>query len=67
MITPQEIAKRAESRYREVLRSWLVGEEHFPIKFPVGQISPNLVDRRKQIDILRANSKEVTGYGYDIE
>lgn len=67
MITPQEIAKRAERRYREVLRAWLVGEDKFPIEFPVGRLSPNLLERRQQIDALRDSSKEVTGNGYEIE
>lgn len=67
MITPQEVTKRAERRYREVLRAWLVGEDNFPIEFPVGKLSPNLIERRQQIDALRDGSKEVTGYGYEIE
>jgi hypothetical protein len=67
MITPQEIAKRAERRYREILRTWLAGEDNFPIEFPVGRLSPNLIERRQQIDALRDSSKEMTGYGYEIE
>ena len=67
MITPGEITRRAERKYRDVLRAWLAGENSFPIEFPVGQLSRKLIERQQQIEALRRGSCEVTGQGYVIE
>lgn len=66
MITPEEIIRRAERKYRHVLRAWLAGEDCFPMEFPAGRPSPKLAERRQQIERLRESSKEVTGQGYDL-
>ncbi len=67
MVTPDEIVKRAERKYHDVLRSWLSGEPSFPIEFPVGTLSKNLAERRQQIEQLREQSKAMCGSGYDLE
>jgi hypothetical protein len=67
MITPAEIVKKAERKYRVVLRAYLNNDDLFPLEFPVGHLSKNLVERRQQIDDLRQPSKEITGQGYTLE
>lgn len=67
MISPAEIAKKAERKFRDVLRAHLNGETLFPMEFPVGRLSKNLVDLRQQIADLRQRSKENTGQGYTLE
>jgi len=67
MITPAEIVRKAERRYRDVLRAYLKGDDLFPLEFPVGQLSKNLAERRQQIDELRQRSRETIGQGYTLE
>ena len=67
MITPAEIVKKAERKYKDVLRAYLNNDDLFPLEFPVGRLSKNLVERRQQIDDLRQRSKETTGQGYTLE
>jgi hypothetical protein len=67
MITPAEIVKKAERKYHAVLRAYLNDDDLFPLEFPVGRSSKNLVERRQQIDDLRQRSKEITGQGYALE
>ena len=67
MITPAEIVKKAERKYRAVLRAYLNNDDLFPMEFPVGRLSKNLVERRRQIDDLRQRSGETTGQGYTLE
>lgn len=67
MITPAEIVKKAERKYRDVLRAYLNNDDLFPLEFLVGRLSKKLVERRQQIDDLRQRSKETTGQGYTLE
>lgn len=67
MISPTEIVKKAERKFRDVLRAHLNGESSFPMEFPVGQLSKNLAERRNQIEELRQRSKENIGQGYTLE
>jgi len=67
MITPAEIVKKAERKYRDVLRAYLNNDDLFPVEFPVGRMSKNLVERRQQIDDLRQRSQETIGQGYTLE
>ena len=64
MITPAEIVQKAKRKYRDVLRAYLTADDLFPLEFPVGRLSKNLVERRQQIDDLRQRAKETTGQGY---
>lgn len=66
MITADEIIRRLRGKYRDVLRAWLAGEDFSPIEFPVGVLSKNLLERRQQIEGLRAQSKEICGIGYEL-
>jgi len=66
MITPQEINRKAESRYKDVLRAWLDGETIFPMSFPIGKLADDLAERRMQIDQLRTQSKAERGFGYTL-
>lgn len=67
MITPAEIVKKAERKYRDVLRAHLNDDDLFPLEFSVGRPSKDLVERRQQIDELRQRAKETTGQGYALE
>ena len=79
MITPQEVSRRAEKRYKAVLQAHLQGTyaDVFPMHFAVGKADADLAKRRKAIEKLRAGSKETIdtkatkhtkeqahGYGY---
>lgn len=66
MIMPQEINKKAERRYKDVLRAALDGETVFPMSFSIGKLANDLVERRAQIDQLRTQSKEERGFGYTL-
>lgn len=69
MISYSDIINKAERKYNYVLRAWLVDdiEAVFPIEFPVGRLSKNLTERRKQIDHLRKRSKEQSERGYALQ
>lgn len=67
MITPAEIVRKAERKYRDVLRAYLNGDILFPLEFPVGRLSSKLAERRQQIEALRQRSKEHIGQGYVLE
>jgi hypothetical protein len=67
MIAPDEIVRKAERRYRDVLRAWLDGSDLFPLVFPLGKPQLDLSVRRREIDRLRERSKETLGYGYTLE
>lgn len=69
MISHSDIIKKAERKYNDVLCAWLLNDSEavFPIEFPVGRLSKNLTERRKQIDHLRARSKEQTEQGYHLQ
>jgi len=67
MITPNTILKRATRKYRDVLRTWLAGEDFTPIEYPVGALSKNISERREQIESLQKKSYEITGTGYKLE
>ena len=67
MISPAEIVKKAERKYKDVLRAHLTGENVFPMEFPVGKVPLDLAKRRQYFDELRERSKEQTGSGYVID
>jgi hypothetical protein len=69
MIQPEDIRRKAERLYGELLHSWVCGSAaNFP-RFIIGrkQPDPNLVLATKEIQHLRDCSKEVLGYGYSIQ
>lgn len=67
MITYEAIIKKAERKYKDVLRAWLTGDETlFPLEFRVGRLSKDLEERRRQIEQLRQRSKEQAERGYAI-
>lgn len=68
MITPTEIVRRAEKKYRAVLRAWLKNDltAIFPLEFPVGRLPADLARRRQGIEQLRQASKTETGAGYEL-
>jgi hypothetical protein len=67
MITPDEIMARAKRKYISVLQTWLLGDDFVPLEFPVGALSKEVSQRRKEIESLRECSKERRETGYDIE
>jgi hypothetical protein len=69
MIQPEDIRRKAERLYGELLQSWVCGSA---VNFPrviTGrkQPDPNLATAMQQIQHLRDSSKEVLGYGYSIQ
>lgn len=68
MITPDEVTRRAKSKYHAVLRVWLQNDlaALFPLEFPVGRLPADLAKRRQGIERLRQASKAATGAGYDL-
>lgn len=70
MISPQEIAQRAEKRYKAVLQAYLQNAyaDVFPMCFAVGKADADLAKRRKAIEQLRAGSREQSrqAHGYTL-
>ena len=67
MISPEDIARKAERQYRAVLRAWLTESELFPMNFSLGKPAPDLSIRRREIESLREAAKETLGYGYILD
>lgn len=68
MITPQEIRKKAERLYPDLVRAWLQNEDDF---FPVTlrsskSLSKDAADNIRPITDLRNGSKEIRGFGYSV-
>ena len=68
MLTPDQIHRRALSRYPEFLRSLCSGDPFFPlIVFGAGMAKPrDFTADRDGIRLLQSQSKEQAGFGYDI-
>lgn len=68
MLTPDQIRRRAQNCYEDFLRSLCTGEPFFPLNvFGGGLAKPkDFVADRAAIEDLRKQSKEQTGFGYDI-
>lgn len=67
MITLDDIMARAKRKYLSILQTWLLGNDFVPLEFPVGTLSKDVTQRRKEIEALREFSKEKRETGYDIE
>jgi hypothetical protein len=71
MIHPDEIRRRAESLYREFVIAWLAGEgdSFFPqeVRCRKKPASNDLAEASRAVRVLRAGSKEVTGFGYSVQ
>jgi hypothetical protein len=68
MITPDEIIQKAKRLYLPFLRSWVQGENFFPLSLPVGSLPlSNYAQLREGVQLLKAESREQRGYGYTIE
>ena len=72
MIQPDEIKKDALRWYNEFLISSIEGRSFFPKDIRFGKIKPSSTLKefstiRKDIENLRQNSKEILGYGYNID
>jgi hypothetical protein len=68
MLTPEQIYRRARHRYQDFLRSICTGQPFFPLNvFGAGMVRPkDFAADRAAIEILRKQSKEQIGYGYEI-
>lgn len=72
MITPDEIKTTALKWWREVLQNDITQESFFPKSFNrIGKIKPretinNFEQIQRSLSVLRQNSKERIGYGYDV-
>lgn len=75
MITPEEIKKKAERRYVDVLRAAIeiesveaaASEPVFPLDLPVGRSPKNYPDLLKAVTLLIDSSKASVGFGYTLE
>ena len=69
MVQPEDIQRKAEAIYLDFLRAWLDGEEsYFPRTVPA-QRNPgdDLLSAIRAVRRLRDGSREVLGYGYNVE
>lgn len=69
MVQPEDIRRKAEAIYLDFLRAWLDGEEsYFPRTVPA-QRNPgdDLLSAIRAVRRLRDGSREVLGYGYNVE
>jgi hypothetical protein len=68
MLTPEQIYRRALNRYPDFLRSLCTGESLFPLPvFGAGMARPkDFGTDRAAIEVLRKQSKDETGFGYEI-
>jgi hypothetical protein len=68
MLTPEQIHRRARNRYVDFLRSLCTGAPFFPLTvFGAGMVRPrDFATDRAAIDLLHQQSKEQTGFGYEI-
>lgn len=69
MIQPEDIRRKAERIYPELLQSWVDGSmDGFP-RIIAGRKQPdtNLITAAQEIQRLRDGSKEVLGYGYSVQ
>ena len=70
MISPQEIYRKAESRFRACLSAWLAGNDSmFPLAIRFRHLSKadEMTEAMQAVQALRDASKEGLGYGYRIE
>jgi hypothetical protein len=66
MITPAEIARRAERLYLPFLRAWLQDESLFPQIFPVGKLPSDYLELSAGVARLLKGAKGPHGYGYAV-
>jgi len=68
MLTPDQIRRRALNCYEDFLRSLCTGESFFPLNVFGGGLAKlkDFVTDRAAIEILRKESKEHAGFGYEI-
>lgn len=68
MIQPDEIRRKSENLYPKFLSAWLAGESYFPHNVPcTKELDANLATASQSVQRLRAESKEIRGFGYSIE
>jgi hypothetical protein len=68
MIQPDEIRRKAENLYPKFLSAWLSAESYFPRTIPCAkELDVNLATASRSVQNLRAESKEVRGFGYSVE
>ena len=69
MIQPEDIRRKAENLYDEVLRAWLRGDSNGFPRVITGRRRPDadMAAAIQEIQRLRDGSKEVLGYGYSVQ
>lgn len=69
MITPAQLRKKAEHRYREVLKELLRGKNPFPLKIRYSRLktSGEIHELRNSIQAVKSQSKEALKFGYTVE
>lgn len=67
MITPDEIKKKAERKYHEILRSSLKSNDCFPFTLPSDKkLSDDFAKMNGEIEDLFSESKDRKGFGYKV-
>ncbi len=75
MIKPEEIKDKAKRKYKDFLRyeiETIFGKENEPffplvIRGDTGSVNDDLLKRQKELQLLLAKSKEITGKGYSLD
>lgn len=68
MVSPEDILRKAENLYPAFLQAWIDGKGFFPRVIPANkELGTDIPTAIRQVQALRANSKEIVGYGYTIE
>ena len=68
MITPQEIAQKANRIYTRAIAAWLASDgSFFPYRMPCDLNLPESQSELiRQVELLRSEAKESLGFGYSI-
>lgn len=67
MITPDEIAVKANRAYLPFVRAWLRGESFTPLDLPVGGLPPDYRALQRAVDVLLQGAQAQRGAGYTVE
>lgn len=67
MISPDEIATRAQRAYVPFLRDWLRRVPFTSLSFPAGTLPTDYRTLQQEVELLLAKAKKRRGFGYQVE
>lgn len=69
MVTVAQLQRKAENRYRDVLKDLLRGNQPFPLRigYPRLKTSGNLQELRRSMHAIKSQSKASLNFGYTVE